>query len=429
MPVSYDFAVIGGGAAGFFGALAFAQSAPGSRVAIFEKSGSVLGKVKISGGGRCNVTHACFDPRALTANYPRGGKSLIGPFHRWGSADTVAWFESCGVKLKTEADGRIFPVSDSSETIISCLFAEAAKLGVEVLLRSGVEAIRPLADGGFSLALADGGERVAGAVLLASGGVRNGAGQRLAGALGHEVIPAAPSLFTFKIKDPRIEGLAGVAVRSVAASVPGTRLQATGPCLITHWGMSGPAILKLSAWGARELAEREYRFELLMDWTNGRRPGEIDLLLQEKREHSPKKRVGGGLDGTAGFSLPARLWLRLVSAAGIGEATTWSSLSRDSRRKLVEELTSSRFAVEGKSTNKEEFVTAGGVHLKEVNFKTMESRLVPGLYFAGEVLDIDGITGGFNFQAAWTTSRIAGESAAAAWAGSGAAGGGFVVSS
>lgn len=408
MSASYDFVAIGGGAAGFFGAISYAQARPGSRVVILEKTGSVLGKVKISGGGRCNVTHACFDPRTLTTHYPRGEKSLIGAFHRWSAVDTVEWFEHRGVKLKTESDGRIFPVTDSSETIIDCLKSEAEDAGVEILFRTGVELIGQEGET-LVLTLSDETQIATPAVLLATGGVRNGSGQRLAGGLGHEVIPAAPSLFTFSSNDPRLEELAGVSVSPVKAAIPGTSLRSTGPCLVTHWGLSGPAILKLSAWGARELAERGYRFEVVIDWTGGAGVEAVEDLLQANRDASPKKQVGTGIEG---LSIPVRLWQRLVKAAGI-EAVTWANLSKPLRRALVNQLTASKFEVTGKSMNKEEFVTAGGVHLKEVNFKTMESRRIPGLYFAGEVLDIDGVTGGFNFQAAWTTSRIAGESAAA----------------
>ncbi|MEM1442266.1 MAG: NAD(P)/FAD-dependent oxidoreductase [Verrucomicrobiota bacterium] len=412
MAETYDFVTIGGGAAGFFGAIAFAEARPGSRVAILEKTGSVLGKVKISGGGRCNVTHACFDPKALISRYPRGGKSLIGAFHRWGTVDTVEWFEGRGVELKTEADGRIFPITDSSQTIINCLSHTAADVGVEIILRAGVESLER-DERGFQLSLRDGSKMRATTVLVATGGVRNGAGQQLLEVFGHEVVPAAPSLFTFHINDPRIDGLAGLSVDTVTTKVPGTALQSGGPCLVTHWGLSGPAILKLSAWGARELGERDYEFPLQINWTGTDTLEKIDQRLQEQRERFPKKQVRNGGEG---FGIPSRLWQRFVEVAGIGD-TTWTNLTKKERQGLAELLVDSRFAVTGKSMNKEEFVTAGGVNLKEVNFKTMESRLVPDLYFAGEVLDIDGITGGFNFQSAWTTSKIAGESAAAAPAG------------
>tara|TARA_R110000850_G_scaffold47496_12_gene118651 strand:- start:428 stop:1666 length:1239 start_codon:yes stop_codon:yes gene_type:complete len=404
----YDFVAIGGGAAGYFGAIAYAESAPGSRVAILEKTGSVLGKVKISGGGRCNVTHACFDAKPLAAYYPRGQKNLIGPFHRWGASDTVNWFKARGVELKTESDGRMFPTTDDSTTIMNCLTRSVDEAGVEVRLHTGVKSLTST-DHGWELELDYGEVITSRSVLLATGGTRNGAGVSLAGDLGHEIVPASPSLFTFKIGDSRLKGLSGVSVGLVEASVRGTKLRMQGPCLITHWGLSGPAILKLSSWGARELAERNYCFEVAINWCGGAKIDEVGEWLQETRKNSPKKRVRSGVPS---IEIPARLWQRLVEKSGIDDEVTWSNLSKASRSRLLENLVNSRFPVNGKSMNKDEFVTAGGVALSEVNFKTMESRVAPGLYFAGEVLDIDGVTGGFNFQAAWTTSRIAGESAA-----------------
>lgn len=409
MAESYDFAVVGGGAAGFFGAIAFAESSPGSRVVILEKTSSVLGKVKISGGGRCNVTHACFDPKAFTKHYPRGEKTLIGPMHRWSATDTIAWFSGQGVSLKTESDGRMFPVTDDSGTIIECLTRRATDLGIEVSFRCDIESIER-DDSGWTLTPKEGGSLRSTAVLVASGGVRNGVGIRLAESVGHSVIPAAPSLFTFKITDKRLADLSGVSVANVTTRIPGTSLKAAGPCLITHWGLSGPAILKLSAWGARELSDRQYQFEVVVNWTGEDRWESVSSQLVQAREEAPKKRVRSGLRE---FPIPARLWTRLVESVGISEETTWSNLSRNHRQALARNLAESTFRVSGKSMNKDEFVTAGGVSLKEVNFSTLESKLASGLYFAGEVLDIDGITGGFNFQAAWTTGRIAGESAAA----------------
>lgn len=408
MEPPYDFLVIGGGAAGYFGAISFAESRPEARVVILEKTGNVLGKVKISGGGRCNVTHACFQPRDLTTHYPRGGKSLIGPFHHFSTGDTIEWFESRGVELKTESDGRMFPTTDDSQTIIDCLNGAARELGIEIRIRSEVEAIRPGAEM-WTVRMKDGDELLAGSVLLATGGTRNGAGDRLAGALGHAMVPATPSLFTFRIDDPRIADLAGVAVDPVAVSVIGSKLRASGPCLITHWGLSGPGILRLSAWGARELSETDFRFSIRINWCGESTREEVDQVLQRQREEGPKRKVTSGCDS---IRIPARFWKRLVEAAGIGGDVIWANLTRGQRTALVEELTAGRFEVDGKSMNKDEFVTAGGVDMREVNGKTMESRLFPGLYFAGEVLDIDGITGGFNFQAAWTTARIAGTSAA-----------------
>lgn len=405
----FDLAVIGGGAAGFFGAIAFGEAHPGSKIVILEKTNAVLGKVKISGGGRCNVTHACYEPKVLTKYYPRGEKSLIGPFHRWGATETVDWFTSKGVELKTEGDGRMFPTTDQSTTIIECLLEAATAAGVEVYYRCDVETLFA-ADDGWRVCFLEGADITAKAVLLASGGVRNGVGARLTEHLGHEVIPAAPSLFTFKIRDPRLMDLSGVSAPVVKASIPELSLETEGPCLITHWGLSGPAILKLSALGARALADRDYRFDVSINWVNLSREA-VEVSLQREREASPKKRIRSG---ASSFGLPSRLWAQLVDAAEINVETTWSNLSKQGRLSLVEQLVASQFSVDGKSMNKEEFVTAGGINLREVNFKTMESKIVPRLYFAGEVLDIDGVTGGFNFQAAWTTGRIAGESAAAA---------------
>ncbi|MEM9238030.1 MAG: NAD(P)/FAD-dependent oxidoreductase [Verrucomicrobiota bacterium] len=400
--------MVGGGAAGFFGAIAFAELRRKSRVAILEKSSSVLGKVKISGGGRCNVTHACYEPIPLTHHYPRGEKQLIGPYHRFLTSDTIDWFESRGVELKVEEDGRIFPVTDDSATIIDCLRSAAEEAGVEVRNRVEVESLEK-SEASWILQ-AKGGEAFASKlVLLASGGIRNGAGPRLIGELGHEIVPAVPSLFSFHVKDPLLEDLAGISVERVITKVPSLELQSDGPILVTHWGLSGPAILKLSAWGARELENEDYRFELLVDWTQGMDRMKVDEGLQEARDRAPRKRVSSGVDFV---HLPARLWKRLVQGAGVGEETTWSNLTKEERRNLLCRITETRLQVDGKSLNKDEFVTAGGVSLDEVNLRTMESRRAKGLYFACEVLDIDGITGGFNFQAAWTTSWIAGRAAA-----------------
>lgn len=404
----YDFLVIGGGAAGCFGAISYAEAAPGSRVCILEKSDAVLGKVKISGGGRCNVTHACYDPRELTPHYPRGEKNLIGPFFTWSVGETIDWFESRGVELKVESDGRMFPTTDDSQTVIDCLNGAAADAGILVEYRCEVVSLEKEAEH-WCVQTKDGRSFRSRAVLLATGGIRNRAGEILAGELGHTIVPAAPSLFTFKVADPRIAELAGITVENVTAEIPSPGMNSEGPCLITHWGFSGPAILKLSARAARELADCDYRFEVRINWCGGMSETELDGMLASAREDAPKKRVRSGVDGIA---IPSRLWQRFVEAAEIDEETSWSNLSKKERHRLVQQLTASTFAVNGKSMNKEEFVTAGGVSRDEIDFKTMESRLTPGLYFAGEVLDVDGVTGGFNFQAAWTTGRIAGEAAA-----------------
>ncbi len=408
-PAEYDFISIGGCAAGFFGAISFAEKVPGARVLILEKTSTVLGKVKISGGGRCNVTHACFEAKRLATYYPRGERNLIGPFHRFGPQETMEWFQGRGVPLKTESDGRVFPVSDDSQSVIDCLMDTTRDLGIEVRYQS--EADRLCRSGERWLVdLKDGSTLSSRFILLATGGTRNNAGVRLAGTLGHEIFRAAPSLFTFKIPDRRLEGLSGISVDEVVATIPGTKLRSDGPCLITHWGLSGPAILKLSARGARELADKDYQFEVVVNWCGTQSCEAIEALLLEAREISPKKRVRSGL---VTVSLPARLWHRIAEDSGISAELTWSNLTREARHRLAVELTGSRFRVNGQSLNKDEFVTAGGVALKEIDFKTMESRRTPGLYFAGEVMDIDGVTGGFNFQSAWTTAFIAGESAAA----------------
>ncbi len=399
--------VIGGGAAGFFGAIACAE-AGGPEVRILEKGPEVLGKVRISGGGRCNVTHACFEPSELAKGYPRGKKSLLGPFHRWQAKETVAWFESRGEKLKTEADGRIFPVSDDSRTVIECLTREARARGVEWRTKCGVTAVHVQPGGGFRLETGRGEALLAERLLVATEGIRSAAARKPAEDLGHGLMPPVPSLFTFHVADRRIEGLPGVSVGN--ATVRAGELEAGGPVLVTHWGLSGPAILKLSALGARDLAGQNYRFELRLDWTGG--VGEaalMEAIAQQRRKHGARKVI----TRSPLESFPRRLWERLCEAAGVAEDTTWATLNRGQSRSVAAQLLDGRFAVRGKSLNKEEFVTCGGVHLRDVNLKTMESKLVPGLYFAGEVLDIDGITGGFNFQSAWTTGRIAGEAIAA----------------
>lgn len=398
--------VIGGGAAGFFGAIAAAEHGAAD-VLILEAGTEVLTKVRISGGGRCNVTHGCFDPRELTAGYPRGARSLIGPFHRWQPADTVEWFVQHGVELKTEDDGRMFPVTDDSQTVVDCLTSAARDLGVEWRTGCGVTRVRMRPAGGFAVETDRGDEIVARCLLVATGGIRSGTARRPAEALGHAMEPPVPSLFTFRIEDARLEGLQGVSVPE--ATVRAGKLEAGGPLLVTHWGLSGPAVLKVSAWGARELAECGYEFELRVSWVGALDADELRGRFERERSaHGIRKVTGRGVvDG-----ITRRLWQKLCAAAGIGEGQTWARLTKEESRALIGELTDGRYMVRGKSMNKDEFVTCGGVRLQDVNLKTMESKLVPGVFFAGEVLDIDGVTGGFNFQAAWTTGRIAGEAMA-----------------
>lgn len=405
-----DVVVVGGGAAGFFGAITCAEALAGrGSVTILERGPQFLQKVKISGGGRCNVTHSCFEPKELAKRYPRGGPALIGAFHRFQAADTVKWFEARGVELKTEADGRMFPTTDQSQTIINCLMESARRAGVQVRTNCGVERVEKRSEGGFKLTLSTGESLLCGALLLATGGCRAAAAGSLAASLGHTIEPPVPSLFTFHITDARLEGLSGLAVERATVSAAGTKLKETGPVLITHWGLSGPAILRLSAWGARELAACDYKFSLRVNWLPDHNFEGVIALAQQQRGLTGAKRV---LNAPLG-GLPSRLWERLVTAAGIAVQTQWAGLNKAQTQALARLLVESEFAVTGKSLNKDEFVTCGGVRLAEVDFKTMASRVCPGLYFAGELLDIDGVTGGFNFQAAWTTGWLAGSALAA----------------
>jgi predicted Rossmann fold flavoprotein len=400
--------VAGGGAAGFFAAIACAESAPELEVILLEKGPQCLSKVRISGGGRCNVTYACFDAREFAAHYPRGEREMIGLLQRFQATDTVTLFESRGVKLNTERDGRMFPTTDSSQAIIDCLLGAASAAGVKLHLNRGLEAATKLPEGGFELRLSDGTTLTCDRLLLATGGCRAPAMGQVAVSFGHTLEPPLPSLFTFHIETPWLRELAGVSVEPVEVSVPGTGLRERGPVLLTHWGLSGPAILRLSAWGARELHGFNYRFPLRVNWL----PHLTSDALAAEFESCRKKQPARLVANTPLASLSARLWERLVRASGIPAETRWAALSRAGRHQLVQQLLRTELPVTGKSLNKDEFVTCGGVRLREVNLKTMESRLCPGLYFAGELLDIDGLTGGFNFQAAWTTGWIAGQALA-----------------
>ena len=400
-------AIVGGGAAGFFAAIACAEASPATRVWLFEKGPQFLAKVRISGGGRCNVTHACVDARELAAHYPRGGRALIGPFQTFQPRDTIAWFEARGVKLKTEPDGRVFPVTDSSQTIIDCLLRAARAAGVELSTNCGVErAVR--VEGGFELATGHGQTLRCERLMLATGGCRGPAAGQLAVSLGHTLEPPVPSLFTFHVEAPWLQALAGISVPSVEVAVPGARLAERGAILITHAGLSGPAILKLSAWGARTLHSRGYDFPLRINWLPQIDAGTLTERLESCRVEQPAKL----LVNTSFPPLPMRLWEGLVQAAGVDRTTRWADLSRTARHSLVQQLHHTEFRVAGKTLNQDEFVTCGGVRLGEVNFRTMESRICPGLHFGGELLDIDGLTGGFNFQAAWTTGWLAGHAMA-----------------
>lgn len=395
-------AVVGGGAAGFFGAIACAECYPQHRVLLLEKTRQVLSKVRISGGGRCNVTHACFDPAHLVKNYPRGSKELRGPFSRFQPRDTIQWFENRGVNLKVEEDGRMFPTTDQSETIINCLLSEAKRSGVELLLEHGIQDIRHSDQQGFILELSNGDELQCDRLLIATGSAPKI--YSMLEKLGHTFISLVPSLFTFNIPDSPFLELSGVAVPSALVRLPQWGFEQKGPLLITHWGVSGPAVLKLSAWAAREMHGVDYHTQVMINWIPDLSEGEVQRTLLENKRQLAARQMG--TDSL--FSLPKQLWKKLLNLSGIPEDLRWSILSNKQQQDLIKQLCATSLTIQGKTTYKQEFVTCGGVALEEVNFKTMESRRCPGLYFAGEVLNIDGITGGFNFQNAWTTAWIAG---------------------
>jgi len=397
MNSNYDILIVGGGAAGFFTAINIVEKNPKLKVAILERGKTVLEKVRISGGGRCNVTHACFVPNDLVKFYPRGEKELRGPFHQFCSGDTIEWFERHGVELKIEEDGRMFPTSDSSQTIIDCFLGAAKKLKIEVLTGQSVQS---LFKGTDYWKVETNHETFSCQKLIMTTGSNPKIWEMLHN-IGHTIVPPVPSLFTFNIKDARIKDLMGLSAFA-HVKVKNTKLEALGPLLITHWGMSGPGILRLSAWGARELFDKNYQFTLLVNWLNDVTFEEaLETLKELKQEHAKKTIVK-----KSPFDFPNRLWESLVMAAGISNETKWADLSKKQLTDLTNQLTKGQFQVNGKSTFKEEFVTAGGIDLKEINFKTMESKLHENLYFAGEIVNIDAITGGFNFQNAWTSGFI-----------------------
>ncbi|WP_373055763.1 NAD(P)/FAD-dependent oxidoreductase [Zunongwangia sp. H14] len=402
--MNYEIIVIGGGAAGFFTAINAAELKPSAKILILERGKDVLTKVRISGGGRCNVTHAEFIPNNLIKNYPRGEKELRGPFHQFMTGDTIAWFEERGVELKTEEDGRMFPVSDTSETIINCFLAEVQRLKIDVRKSETVKTIRDEED--FWEIETSKATYSAEKIVIATGS--NPRIWKLLEQLGHKITPAVPSLFTFNIEDKRIKELPGISTYA-EVKVQGEKLQEEGPLLITHWGLSGPAILKLSAWGARFLNKRNYQFKIAVNWLPGSSSEEVLENLKQLKIALARQQVAKN----AQFELPKRLWQSLAEAAGITERETWANLNKSQLLAFTSQLTRAEFEVNGKSTFKEEFVTAGGVDLKEVNFKTFESKLRKNLVFAGEVLNIDAVTGGFNFQNAWTGGFIAAKAVAA----------------
>ncbi|MGB0744910.1 MAG: NAD(P)/FAD-dependent oxidoreductase [Opitutales bacterium] len=397
-----NIAIIGGGAAGFFTALSAAEADPSAKVTIYESGRRTLTKVKISGGGRCNVTHNCYDPKQLIKNYPRGSRELLGAFHRWQPTDTLQWFAERGVKIKAEPDGRMFPVTNDSQTIIDCFEREAQNTGVQINKSLGLDSLAIGTNGRFDLELSDGSLRRADKVCIAVGSLKGSKIERIVTDLGHSIEPLAPSLFAFNLADKRTHGLSGLSAQNATVKTARKGSAQKGPVLITHRGLSGPAILRLSAWEARKLQEQNYHFDIWINWLG-------DVSENQLREQLNQLRKGKTQVKSKVFEeIPRRYWERLVEACGIAEDQKWAQLPKDKESALINELISAKFSVQGKTTNKDEFVTCGGVCRKEIDWRTMESKVVPGLHYAGECIDIDGITGGFNFQAAWTTAHIAG---------------------
>lgn len=420
----FDVIIVGGGAAGFYAAIHIAEKAPHLKIAVFERGKSVLSKVKVSGGGRCNVTHGEFSPKELTTNYPRGEKELLGPFHKYAPVDVMAFFEERGVPLKIEEDGRVFPTSDSSQTIIDCFLGESNKLGVQVLKNSSVKAFKKV-EKGWQVTTMN--KHYFAKNLLLTTGSNPKIWEQLK-AIGHHIVPPTPSLFTFNINDERLNGIQGVSTHAALEVMPkkmfatsreelGLKslskeepvLLSEGPVLVTHWGLSGPAILKLSAWGANILHDYHYSFRIKVNWTPEYTTESMEAYLRKVKDLEAKKTVLR----THAVEIPKRLWVKLAQAAKIEQDERWADLTKEKLQDLAEQLTASTFKVEGKSTFKEEFVTAGGVDLKEINFKTFESKIHPTLYFAGEIINVDAITGGFNFQNAWTGAYLAAQAIAA----------------
>jgi predicted Rossmann fold flavoprotein len=397
--------IIGAGAAGVFAAIQARSLNPNQPVILLEKSKMPLAKVKISGGGRCNVTHACFEPAELVKNYPRGALALRGPFSRFQPKDTVEWFKERNIALKTEKDGRMFPITNSSQTIIDCLLQEAKKVGVDLRLETGVQSIEKSNDG-FLVHLFDQTSLVCKKLLIATGSTRTTFSWLEA--LGHSIVKLVPSLFTFNVAETGLKELSGVSVPYAHVRILGSPFEQRGPLLITHWGFSGPAVLKLSSFGARFLHEKNYKATICINWLGSYSEQEIKQILDSAKIDASKRQVANFCP----FELPTSLWLALLQRASIDERKRYAELSKLELTKIVTQIAKDSYDIAGQTTYKEEFVTAGGIELDEVNFKTMESKIVKNLYFAGEILDVDGITGGFNFQNAWTTGWIAGHSLA-----------------
>ncbi|MCF2502944.1 NAD(P)/FAD-dependent oxidoreductase [Dyadobacter sp. CY107] len=403
--------IVGGGASGFMAAITAAEQNPDAKIVILEKNKTVLNKVRVSGGGRCNVTHNPSDLRFFIKNYPRGEKLLRKLLHHFDAKSTVSWFENKGVKLKTEPDGRMFPVTDSSQTIIECMVRTARNLNIQIKTGTSVTSFTQVTNGvqkGFSIQLDEDEKMYADKLLIATGGYPKASGFDWLQMHNHTIIHPLPSLFTFNTPENYLLSLAGVSVQDALVKISGTKHEWQGPLLITHWGFSGPAVLKLSAWGARDLAEKEYHFICKINWLPQMNEQQVREFLMGEKTKTPKQQIASH----ARLGIPARLWKAFVSKAEITEELRWSDATHKALNRLTELLTNSQFEVKGKTTFKEEFVTCGGISLTDINHETLESKSVPGLYFSGEVLDIDGITGGFNFQNAWTTGYIAGKNMA-----------------
>ena len=396
---SWDVIIIGGGAAGFFAAINAKINNPDLQILILEQSKQVLNKVRISGGGRCNVTHACFDPRALTAYYPRGSKELLGPFHTFHAAHTVEWFESRGVKLYTQEDGCMFPVSNTSESIIQCFLQHAKNTGIQIQTNQKVKDFTIDFNEIYPFTVCTEADNFYSRMLMIATGSSPFVWNMLE-TKGYSIVPPVPSLYTFNLPDHPISSLMGLVVENTRVRIEGTKIETDGPLLITHWGLSGPAVLKASAWGANVLAEKNYAFTAKVNWVPDVHADEIKALVTD----ISKKKV----TSNPRFGIPARLWHYLTHAALSDPEKNWASVDKKEMNNLVMMLTDCPFEVRGKTTFKEEFVTAGGVALEQINFKTFESKIHPGLFMAGEVLNIDAVTGGFNFQAAWTGGYVAG---------------------
>ena len=394
--------IIGGGAAGFFCAVNAARMNPLLEVMIIEKSSKLLSKVRVSGGGRCNVTHSCFSMAEMIKKYPRGAGFLKKAFHHFFTTDTIQWFKERGVELKTEADGRMFPVSNTSQTIVDCLMKEANKYGVEILMNREAGELS-IVNGQWSIDFKDDKSITADYVCIASGGYPKPIQFDWLKKLGHTIEEPVPSLFTFNMPGNSITELMGVVADNATVKINGTKLSSQGPLLITHWGMSGPAILKLSAWGARELSNSNWHFTISVNWASEYNENTAREKLQSIRFETAAKKI----INTNPFTLPQRLWQYLLKQSDINEDIRWADLPAKEQNKLIKNLCVQEFIVKGKTTFKEEFVTAGGISLNEIDHNTLQSKIAPNLFFAGEVLDVDGITGGFNFQNAWTTGWIA----------------------